>query len=197
MPDMQSILSLIQSQSYFLIFILMIVEGPVTTAAASFAASLGIFNIYTILILSALGNIIPDTLLYSVGRFSRGKKVELYLGRLGLNKSKIKKFDSGFKKHAGKTLVFAKLTPTLPVPGLVLAGFTKVPIKKFFFIDVLFNIASAMVFTGIGFYFGVASVSILKYLKVGEYALLFLIPLAILIYFLYKKIARNLRKTIN
>jgi len=192
MTDMQSILSLIQSQSYLLIFILMIVEGPVTTVAAAFASSLGIFNIYIIIILSTLGNLIPDTLLYFIGRFSRGPKVERYLIKLGFKKNRIEQIDSGFKKHAGKTLVFAKLTPTLPVLGLILSGFTKVPIKKFFLIDILFNITSAIIFVGIGFYFGVVSASILKYLKIREYVLLFIIPLAVLVYFLYKKISKKI-----
>jgi len=194
MVDMQSILSLIQSQSYLLIFILMIVEGPVTTAAASFVASLGFLNVYIIFILSFLGNFVPDFLLYYIGRFSRGEKVERYLEKFGLNKSKIKRFDSGFKKHAGKTLVFVKLTPLLPVPGLIIAGFTKVPVKRFFFIDATFNFISAIIATLIGFYFGLAANIIFKFFKIGEYTLLLIIPLILIFYLMYKKFSPKLIK---
>lgn len=197
MADMQSILSLIQSQSYLLIFILMIFEGPIVTVAASFAASLGLLDIYIIFLLSLLGNQVPDIFFYFIGRHSRGPRIERWLSKLGINKSKIKKLENGYKKHAGKTLTFIKLIPPLPVPGLILAGFTRVPIKKFLFISLLFNLVSTIVATLAGYYIGIAAGSIFKYFKIGEYALILIIPLVILLYLLFKRILTRVKKKIG
>lgn len=45
----------------------MVVEGPIVTSIAAFAASLGYLDIYMILIISLLGNLIPDILLFFIG----------------------------------------------------------------------------------------------------------------------------------
>jgi len=194
MPDMQSVLFLIQPQSYLLIFILMIFEGPIVTAAASFAASLGLLSIYVIFFLSFLGNQVPDILLYLVGRYSRGPRIERWLSKLGISKSKIKKLDLSYKKHAGKTLIFIKLIPPFPVPGLILAGFTRLPIKKFLFISLIFNLVSTIIATLIGYYLGMAANSIFKYLNIGEYALISIIPLIIILYLLFRRFLAYIKK---
>ena len=188
-----SIFSFIMNQGYFFIFLLMFLEGPIVTSAAAFAASLGYLNIYIIIILSILGNLVPDTLFFFIGRLGRKKSVESYMVRLGLTASRIKNIEKNLKNHSIKTLIIVKITPFLPLPGIILAGFMKVPIRKFFYVDILFNIVATMIFAGFGFYFGIATDSLFKYLKIGEYALVLIIPLILLSYWIYKKLLKRLR----
>jgi len=186
----------LMTQGYVIIFLLMVVEGPIITALASFAASLGYLDIYIILILSILGNLIPDMVLYLIGRFSRGRAIERFAHKFGLNKNRITKLEIHFKRHASKTIVFTKITPILPVPGLLLAGFAKVPLARFFYTVFAFNLLASIVFVSLGFYFGMVSLVFLRYLKIGEYALLLIIPLGIIAYFVYKKILSKLGEKI-
>jgi len=110
----------------------MLIEGPIATYVAAFAASAGLLNIYIIFILAVFGNLIPDCFFFFVGRHSRVKAVESFLESFWINKSRIKKIEKGLHKHIKKSIVVLKLTPGLGIPGILLAGFTKVPFRKFF-----------------------------------------------------------------
>lgn len=192
-----SILGAFQIHGYLLVFLLMILEGPIITAGAAFAASLGVFNIWVILFLSIFGNLVPDALLFFIGRFSRGDRVEKFIKRFGITKQSINGLEKGFKNHAWKTITFIKLVPPFPLPGLILTGFARVPIKKFFLIDMTFNLVSSIIATIIGFYFGVAISSVFGYFKISQYAIILLLPLAILFYFFYKKMTKKILEEIN
>ncbi|MCX6707397.1 MAG: glycosyltransferase, partial [Candidatus Woesearchaeota archaeon] len=187
----EGISALVQTHGYILLLVLMLIEGPITTYTAAFAASLGLFNIYLVFILSILGNVIPDTILFFIGRLTRTSFVESILETFGMNRSRIKKMEIGLKKHIGKSITLFKLTPGLAIPGLIIAGFTKVSFKRFFIVMLLFNMSSAIMFTLLGFYSGIAASTIFKYFKIGDYILLAMIPLIIFIYWIYKKFLRD------
>jgi membrane protein DedA with SNARE-associated domain len=176
---------------------MMVVEGPIITAAAAFVASLGYLNVWIILFLALLGNFIPDTLLFLIGRWGRKAGIERFVHRLGLRPSRMKLIERDMKKHACKTLIIVKLIPLLPIPGIILAGFMKVPIKKFLLVDILFNVVGALIFTSMGFYAGWAINNIFKYLKIGQYVLLLLIPLVIVVYIVYKRFSSYLGKKLQ
>lgn len=188
------LLAFIQSQGYFIIFILMFFEGPIVTYAAAFAASLGVFNIWIIFILALFGNIVPDTVLYSFGRFSRGSRVERWVETFGLTNKRMAKIEGGFMKNTYKTLLIIKLTPLLPAPGLILSGFMKVSFRKFLLIDIIFNVAAALIFTALGFYSGVSLGSITRYLKMGWFLVPLFVILIIIVYFILKKINKAIAK---
>lgn len=61
---------------YFFMFIGIIIEGPIVTSSAGFAASLGYFNVWIVLLLSVLGNLIGDIAHYFFGRFFRKKIID-------------------------------------------------------------------------------------------------------------------------
>jgi membrane protein DedA with SNARE-associated domain len=186
-----------QSHGYLLIFLAMIIEGPIITLAAAFASSLGIFNVWLIFLLSILGNLLPDILFFSIGRFGREKSLEKYFKYFGLNQQRIKKLENGFKEHAGKTLVFAKLIPPLPIPGIILAGFAKMPTRKFIFISTAFNIISSTICVLVGYYSGWALDNLLKYLHMSEYLIIFLIVIVAGTYTLYKMFSPKIQKRVN
>lgn len=175
----------------------MIFEGPIVTAAAAFASSSGILNVWIIFILSLLGNAIPDTILYFFGRFSRRRGIEKFLERFGVSRLRIKKLEKGLEKHSGKSLVLIKLTPVLPVPGLILAGFARISMRRFFYVTILFNLISTVLFTAIGYYSGLALTTLARYLKIESYILIIVIPIALIFYLVYKKIFASVRRTVE
>lgn len=195
--DFASMLQFLQTSGYGIMFILMIVEGPIITYMASFAASLGIFNIFYVLILSLLGNILGDLIFFFIGRISKETVVEEYEHK-SLNESKISKLKMYLEKNPGRTIAVIKLTPFLPIPGLILTGASKISLKKFIIYSALINIVYAVSMVLLGFYSGVAFLTIAKYVKYAEYLIAGTILLVIggvfLVRFLSRKISNKIEK---
>lgn len=188
----QEALSYVEVSSYFIIFILMIIEGPIVTSAAAFAASLGYLNILIVFILSLLGDLIGDLLHYGIGRFGRLAVIERYDYRFGLKKQTIKKLETNLKKHLGKTLFAVKFIPILTNIGLILAGALRIPLNRFLFYSFLITLPRTIFFTGLGFYFGRAVSTVLNYFKLGEYSILFVIIVSLIAYFIYKFVSNRM-----
>jgi len=182
----QKAVSYVEVSSYLIIFILMIIEGPIVTSAAAFAASLGYLNIFIVFILSLLGDLIGDLLHYGIGYFGRLTVIERYDYKFGLKKQTIKKLETNLKKHLGKTLFAVKFTPIVTNVGLILTGALRIPLNRFLFYSFIITLPRTLFFTGLGFYFGWAVSTVLNYFKLGEYSILFAIIVSLLAYFIYK-----------
>jgi membrane protein DedA with SNARE-associated domain len=63
--------SWVLKSSYAGMFIIMLIEGPVVTAFGGFGAKLGFFNVWFVLLLSALGNFLPDLFFYGIGYYGQ------------------------------------------------------------------------------------------------------------------------------
>lgn len=169
---------------YLLMFAVMLVEGPVITAAGAFVAALGFFNIWIVLILSLLGNLIPDILYYAMGFWGREQFLDKYGHYFGLDKDKIKYLEGMIEKHAVKSLVVIKLVPLLATPGLIVAGLTKMDIRKYIKWSLIITIPSSLFYLIVGYYFGAAYDNIARYLRIGGYLILiFILVFAVIIYF--------------
>src|SRR5512140_1915224 len=97
------------AHGYLLMFVIMVVEGPVITAAAAFASALGYFNLYLVFLLSILGNLVPDVIYYAIGYWGRKRLVNKYGHYLGLSDTRILHLENLSEKHAGKALTLIKL----------------------------------------------------------------------------------------
>lgn len=197
--NLPALFSFIQTHGYGVLLILTIIEGPVTTAAGAFAASLGLMNIYIVLLISILGDIIGDIFYFSLGKFGGRPLIEKYKKKTGLKESKIDHLNEGLEKHFLKTLAIIKLTPMLAPPGIILIGSSKISFKKMFFSSLLIIAPASIFFAFIGYYFGLASDSFISYYKLAREVLLLLIVIIIIIALLIekrlvKKIAQKIDK---
>lgn len=188
------LLEFLQVHGYWIILLLMIVEGPIISYVAAFAASLGIFNVYWILILSVLGNSIPDKIFYLIGRYGRGPTIERIAGYFGLSKKRIEIIENHLKEHLGKTLIFVKIVPPLPMPGMLLAGFVRANFKKFMYITTIFDIIVSVILVLAGYYSGFLIGNALEYFKLQSLVLPILVIALFVLYYaigwIYKKIAK-------
>ncbi len=182
---------------YGLIFLAMLIEGPVVTAAGAFASFLGYFNLWLIFILSVLGNLIPDVAYYLLGFFGRHKIIDKYGKYIGLSPERIEKFAALYNKHVGKTIFAVKMIPLIATPGLIVAGISRVPIKKFAFWSAIVTIPSSFGFLLLGYYFGAAYIKILAYAENGGYLLLGIAVVFVLISYGYKKIAKRISEKVE
>ncbi|MDO8664778.1 MAG: VTT domain-containing protein [Candidatus Liptonbacteria bacterium] len=177
---------------YLLTFVGMFMFGPIIISAAAFAAALGYFNIWLVFAIAVFGELAVDLILYAIGYFSRVAVVEKYGHFFGLSKEKMEKLEKLIHAHPGKTLTAIKLAPVLPVPGLMLVGSMRMPVKKFALINFLIAFFRAIVFIVIGYYFGQIYDSLSHYIKNAEYILFAGIIAVFGIFYAYKKITEKI-----
>lgn len=98
---------------YSIMLPLMILEGPIATIVSAFFASLGMFNVYVVLILSIFGDIFGDLILYWFGYYGGMPFVKKFGKYVGLKASMVKKMQKYFASHGGKTIFVIKSTTGL------------------------------------------------------------------------------------
>lgn len=177
-----TLLTLLQNNGYLIIFLLVFLYGPVITYAGGFLASLNVFNVYLVILVTILGNIIPDLILFWIGKTSRTKTINKLADYLRLTKPRREKIEKLLNKHLVKAIIIFKLIPGLAIPGMVLAGYSKTPNKKFITISIFYNIIAAIIVAILGFYSGKA----LTLFTTGKNLVIVLIVLIIVIYGLLK-----------
>lgn len=184
------------SHGYLFMFLAMCLEGPIVTAAAGFAASLGYFNPVYVLILAILGDLVPDTGYYLFGYVGRIALVERFENRLGLSRQRIGRLEELLKKHFSKTMITLKLTPVLAAPGFMIVGALRMPFKKFLKFCSYVTVPKALAFLFIGYYLGqVYFVS--KFLAYGNFLLFGIFLIIVGIYIAYRIITKKLSKNIE
>ena len=190
------LLAFLQTHGYWIMFFIMIVEGPIVTYVAAFASSLGIFNIYLVLLLSILGNIAGDAFLFFIGRMGKKLAVEKYARRF-IGKDRIDRIEKYLKSNPGKTLVVIKLTPPLPVPGLIISGALNIPSKTFLFYSIIISLIYSLLFSILGFYSGVAFDTIANYVKYSEILIGIAVIAVILVWMFLRYIPKKISKRIE
>lgn len=182
---------------YPFIFLAMLVEGPVVTAAAAFAAALNVLNIYIVLLLSFFGDLVGDVIYYAIGYWGREGVLEKYGHWLGLTRARIRKLERHFEKHAAKSLFIVKFLPALPTLGLITAGAVRVPFKKFAAIVTLLIIPRTLLFAGLGYYFGQTFDSINRAINNIGYSLSIVAGIAGILYFVYRFFSKRIMQKIE
>lgn len=183
------------SSSYWIIFALIFFEGPVVTYIASFAASLGYLNVFIIFLLSSFVKIIPDYILFAIGKYGKKAVIEKYFKKKKMKMPILERIERNLRENPGKTLTFIKIVPVLPVPGLIMAGTAGVPTKKFLLYSTMLSIILALIFTLAGYYTGAAYLLFMNYFKKIELAISATVVVAFvlwLLFMLFKDRIKNL-----
>jgi len=189
----QEFLQSIQVWGYPLMFFLMIVEGPIATVTAAFLASLGFFNWSIVLLLSIIGDLIGDTILYFIG-YSGGHPIMNKLKKIMRSKSKeIERLEDRFHKSSAKIIFYVKTTTGLSWIAFIIAGIVRMPFRRFMLFSFLGGIFWSGLLVGLGYFFGYAASTIERYLKFAGWAI-FLIAMFVIfyIYTFRKKRAKKL-----
>lgn len=118
--------------TYLILTILVAVEGPIATLLGAAAASTGLMRPVPVFLASAAGNLIADTLWYSLGYLGKMDWV-LRLGRrMKIDQRHLEKLEDNLREHAVKVIFLAKLTVSLSIPTLIAAGLIRAPWRKWF-----------------------------------------------------------------
>lgn len=151
--EFTDLLLFFQTHGYWILFLLIMFEGPIAITAAALAASFGIFNIYFILVLSFFACIAGDLFWYLLGKFWRESIIDRHFSKIMKGKM-MKKVKKLLEKHYFKAILLIKLVPPLPVPGLIFAGADELKFRKFILASAIVNFVSCIVFAALGYYFG-------------------------------------------
>lgn len=122
---MEYLVLLITQYRYLILFPLAAIEGPMVSLVVGFLISLGYLEFLPSYAIFLLGDLVPDSIYYYIGRFGSKRKImEKYGSRLNL-------MEKLWHEHGRKTMFLSKLAYGLSVPFLITAGLVKMPFKKF------------------------------------------------------------------
>lgn len=161
-------LAWIDSSKYVLLFIGMIIEGPIVTIASGFLYKLGQFSLLPMYFVLVFGDFTADLVWYCVGRFGTRTAIFKYGHFIGITPEAIAKIERVFYKFHQKILIISKLTMGFgfAVVVLVVAGIFKIPFRNY----VIFNLIGGFIWTTmlvtIGFFLGNIFMAISKPTKV-------------------------------
>lgn len=146
--------------TYFILFAIVFCEtgivifpflpGDSLLFAAGALATIGHLNIFVLLIILILSAILGDTVNYHIGK---------NFGHIIIKKGVIKKehldktYDF-FKKHGGKTIVYARFVPIVRTLAPFVSGVSKMDYKYFLKFNIFSGILWAGLFLLLGYFFG-------------------------------------------
>lgn len=181
------ILGYIKTIGYPLMLLVMIVEGPIATILAAFAASLGFFNVFIVLTLSILGDILGDVILYTIGYFGGNRALVKAEKILKIKPAIVAKLERLFQAHGKKTIFAVKSTTGLCWITFIVAGTIQMKFKDFITASFLGGIIWSGFLVMMGYFFGYAFEEINNYIKYAGMLIFFSAVIFYIIIVLYKK----------
>lgn len=185
------------AHGYTLMFLAMVIEGPIITTAAALAAAAGFFNIFAVFFLAISGDLVADSIYYAIGRWGRSALVNRFGHWIGISRVRMKKAEAIARKHDIKALILLKFTPILVVPGLMLMGVVKMSYKKFILYCLAITTIKVIFFVIVGYYFGYLFKKISDYIDNAAVFLLGLLLFGLIIYIIYARITVNIASKVE
>lgn len=169
---------------YFLLFPVLVFEGPIVTVMAGLLVSLGHLAPVVTFATAIAADIVGTTLYYVVGRYGARWSVLRRFRPAAAGTSQLAAVARKLHRHLGKTLLTAKMTPG--VGGLVLlaSGAFEVPFPAFLGWNTLGAFPRSFLLLLLGFYFGHAWQEIDNWFQALSVAAV-LLAAAALVYFAY------------
>ncbi len=191
----QLIFSFLQHYGYAVMLPLMIVEGPIVTVIAAMLASLGAFNVFVVLLLSMLGDVIGDVVLFGLG-YRYGMTFVRRVGKyMGITEHLVTRMEKYFEHHGGKTIFAVKSTTGLCWATFVAAGIVKMDFKKFLRYSILGGIVWSGFLVAMGYFYGYLWREIKVYISWSGWIIFAVATVSIVFINLYKnKEAKKLLK---
>src|SRR6476469_3455117 len=161
MDILDTLLRLFAEYGYLVVFFGVMLEnaglpvpGETILLAAGFAAALGMFRLWLVMLIAAVGAVIGDNIGYWVGHYY-GRSFFTRFGKyVFLSPERLERMDHFFAKHGAKTIFVARFITGLRVFAAVFAGASRMPWRTFFVFNVGGAIVWAIVISILGNVFG-------------------------------------------
>ncbi len=175
MISTETLPTLIETYGLVLLAPLSILEGPIVTVIASYAARLGYLNIYAVYVVCVLGDVIGDGGMYWIGRTGNRWIPLRWRRKMGMDRARTVKLVHHFRAQGGRTLIIGKITHSAGFVVLLAAGAAKMPFGKFLWFNTLGTLPKTAFFCVIGYTIGHAYASINGY--IGKVSVILLIAI--------------------
>ncbi|MBI4088311.1 hypothetical protein HY418_02935 [Candidatus Kaiserbacteria bacterium] len=153
--SLDSLTPLILEYRYWILIPLSILEGPIVAFIAGTLASLGYFNVAALALFFLVRDVAMDGMYYSLGYF--GKRltiVQRTITRLGVREKHFEEVRVLWEHHAGKTMFLGKLSYGIAFSFIILAGFIRMSLRKFFFWGAVVAIVQYWTLLALGYVLG-------------------------------------------
>jgi len=191
MIQLDSIIPLLETYKYLLLFPISVAEGPTITIIAGFLASEGVLNPIIAYLVMVAGDVAGDTIYYAVGRWGGRSYIWKHGKFFGVTEGRVVHTEEHFKNHSIKTLLIGK-TNALGALVLAAAGLGKMPYLKFIIVNTLASSVKVLILIVIGYYFGRSYKVIDGYLGLTGAIITGVTILALAIYFFAIRKPKNL-----
>jgi len=119
----ESLTALLLTYRYLILFPIAVFEGPVIALIVGSLIAFGYFNPLYAYIVLVLGDFVPDTVLYFIGRYGkRASLIERYGHKIGITPERFGIIERLWHVHPRKTMFMSKLAFGLSSAFLVSAG---------------------------------------------------------------------------
>lgn len=191
-----TVLPLLIKYKYLILFPLTCIEGPIIALVVGFLIYLGYISFLPAFLILILGDFIPDSIFYYIGRFGNQTRIiEKYDTRSKFISRNLSTLDNFWKNHPIKMMLFSKLAYGLSIPLLITAGFSRMLYFKFAKYAVIITIFNYGTIVAIGFALGGSYTNASGYIKYFEILLAVVVIIIGIGYFLLQRYARS--KIIN
>jgi membrane-associated protein len=181
---------------YILLIPFFLVQWPLATVVTSFLASptggskYNVWGIYTLVLFI---DVLTDTVAFLMGRYAKEWLVGRYPKRLSIAPARFILLEEYFRAEGLQTIAIGKLSHTVGLPIMVVAGSARLSWSKFLAVNVSVGALKSAMLVAFGFYYGKHARVLLHYF--GGAGVLFAALLGVLIaYFLITKRRRKLRR---
>ena len=177
---------------YALLFILNFFEGSIVTLGAGLSTQIVGIDIRAALAVLIVSDVVSDVFYYYVGRAGGRVFHSRYAKLIGVTPRRLAMVEKYYVSHGTATLVFAKLSDILAMPGVLIAGAVRMKLRVFFTISVVCSIIKGVIlyFGGLLISQGVIGISTQLFVSVFYGLMLVIVGILICTYF-YKKISEQ------
>lgn len=179
---------------YVVLLPLTVIEGPIVTIIAGFLSSASHLNLWIAYLIVIVGDLLGDCIFYAIGRWGGGEGIRRWGKYVGITVDGMTRLEKHFERHAGKTLIAAKLTHAIGAIVLAAAGLAKVPIGRFVWYNFLATIPKSLALILVGYYFGRAYVAYNQFLSTATLFTLASAGLALLAYVALRRFGKLYEK---
>lgn len=189
---METLIGVVTKFGYVALFPLAALEGPVVALGVGFLISLGYLSplpAYAVLI---LGDLIPDSFYYYLGRFgNRRQLVAKYGSRFSMVSRNFGVMKHLWERHGKKTMALSKLAYGLSTPFLISAGLINMPLKKFLSYAIPVTVVQYAGLMVIGYFLGHSYLLAADYVWQGGILFAVLLVLFVVGFVVFSKYART------
>ncbi len=182
-----ALIAAVTSHGTVILLPLAILEGPIVTVLAGYAARLGIFQVPVAFAIVVLGDLVGDSVLYMLGRSGLRRIPVRWLARLGLDPDREATLSSHFAEKGGRTLILGKITHSAGAPILVAAGLARMPFLPFLWYNLLGTLPKSAVFLALGYMLGEAATHLGPTIAEGSLIMLAVLLVAGLVWWFWPR----------